>query len=320
MIFGAAFDRFRARVMVENPGGAGSTPASSTTRKTRRARSDGIHEPEGKRATSCAVEGEDTNLIAPLAVRSCMVGAPAETGAGHTGSASQEPVAPVRSCDTCRYGDNGPEPDGCSASCWEPELPDWDPEFDYSPKRRGGDGPEQTTTGQEVRHAAHVVMPREPLVRLRVHNSEQIAAKVVFCAPSRPGAVGLAGILAREALRGWACTHYSVQDAGSTPATRTRSGEHEKSTSPAAMRRFSRRGHAATTTARGAPLAARTERPRGVDPTFQFRAIAQLEARLVWVQQVPCSNHGGTTGSGKRNPAHNVAQAPLAAPNFRSPP
>jgi hypothetical protein len=42
---------------------------------------------------------------------------------------------PKRSCDTCRYGDKGPVPEGCSAECWEPELIDWDP--DLSSRRNG---------------------------------------------------------------------------------------------------------------------------------------------------------------------------------------
>lgn len=34
---------------------------------------------------------------------------------------------PERDCSTCKYGDNGSNPEGCPETCLEPELPDYDP-------------------------------------------------------------------------------------------------------------------------------------------------------------------------------------------------
>lgn len=34
---------------------------------------------------------------------------------------------PERDCSTCKYGDNGSNPEGCPETCFEPELPDYDP-------------------------------------------------------------------------------------------------------------------------------------------------------------------------------------------------
>lgn len=34
---------------------------------------------------------------------------------------------PKVDCSTCRYGDNGTNPEGCSSDCWEPELSGYEP-------------------------------------------------------------------------------------------------------------------------------------------------------------------------------------------------
>lgn len=36
-----------------------------------------------------------------------------------------------RSCNTCRYGDNGSEPENCSECNLAPDLPDWEPRDQY---------------------------------------------------------------------------------------------------------------------------------------------------------------------------------------------
>lgn len=33
----------------------------------------------------------------------------------------------ARECGNCIYGDNGPNPSGCSSECFELDLPDFDP-------------------------------------------------------------------------------------------------------------------------------------------------------------------------------------------------
>lgn len=36
-----------------------------------------------------------------------------------------------RDCSTCKYGDNGSNPEGCPETCLEPDLPDYDPEPEH---------------------------------------------------------------------------------------------------------------------------------------------------------------------------------------------
>jgi hypothetical protein len=38
---------------------------------------------------------------------------------------------PERDCSTCKYGDNGSNPEGCPETCFEPDLPDYDPEPEH---------------------------------------------------------------------------------------------------------------------------------------------------------------------------------------------
>lgn len=38
---------------------------------------------------------------------------------------------PERDCSTCKYGDNGSNPEGCPETCFEPDLPDYDHEPEH---------------------------------------------------------------------------------------------------------------------------------------------------------------------------------------------
>ena len=71
-----------------------------------------------------------------------------------------------RTCLTCRYGDNGDNPDGCSSTCFEPDLPDYDPQpveacssdnVERSLKIKRPKGTETDLTFREIRLRADIV-------------------------------------------------------------------------------------------------------------------------------------------------------------------